>query len=190
LLRERLNRGLRGGREQFGELLSGMAARLPDQSSARGLWMTGPSRASAHGAGAWPPAFLMRRVAGLQMRLGVGGVVRLAPSALVSDINLVWSGHRLAWSLSGHEFQLDATLASQHPVEIGLPFEPRSVSGLVLNRVPRTLPEERTLRLEPCQTVSLRCTFQASAARIDKNALRPLGECYGGAFPLTKSNEA
>jgi hypothetical protein len=163
LLRKRLNRGLRGGREQFGELLTGMAARLSDASSPRGLWTTGPSRASAHGAGAWPPAFLLRRVAGLQMRLGVDGAVRLAPSALVSEMSVVWSGHHLAWSLAGNQFSLDATLPSQNPVEIGLPFEPSSVSSLVLNGVPRTLPEDRILKLDPCQTVSLRCTLQASA---------------------------
>jgi len=162
LLRKRLNRGLRGGREQFGELLAGMAARLADASWSRGLWVTGPSRAYAHGAGAWPPAFLLRLVAGLQMRLGVDGSVRLAPSVLVSEISVVCSGHHLAWSLSGDEFQLEATIASEYPVQIGLPFDPRRVSSLVLNGVSRTLPEDRTLKLEPCRTVLLRCTLQGS----------------------------
>jgi hypothetical protein len=163
LLRKRLNRGLSGGREQFGELLAGMAARLSDASCARGLWMTGPSRAAAHSAGAWPPAFLLRRVAGIQMRLGVDGAVRLAPSALVSEIDVLWSGHHLTWSLAGNQFQLDATLGSENPVEIELPFEASRVSSLVLNGVPRTLPENRSLKLDPCQTISLRCTLQASA---------------------------
>jgi hypothetical protein len=97
------------------------------------------------------------------MGLGVDGAVHLAPSVMVSEINVVWSGHHLEWSLAGNQFQLNATLASQNPVEIELPFEPNRVSSLVLNDVPRTLPENRTLKLDPCQTVSLRCNIQESA---------------------------
>ena len=57
-LRKRLGRGLRGGREQFGELLSGMAARLSDQPGDGGDWRTGPSlglRARCRGVAASVP---------------------------------------------------------------------------------------------------------------------------------------
>jgi hypothetical protein len=158
LLRERLSRALRGGREQFGEYFAGMAMTIADW--APGLWVTGPSRACAHSAGAWPPAFLLRRVAGLQMRLGIDGTVRLAPSALVPQIEVVWSGHHLAWSLAGNHFQLDANLTTQTPVEVELPFHPSDVAGLTLNGIPRTLPENQRLRLEPCRKVTLQCTLR------------------------------
>jgi len=172
LLKERLNRGLRGGREQFGEMLAGMAARdntfgdgQPDASWARGLWVTGPSRAYAQNTGTWPPAFLLRHVAGFQMRLGAEGIIRLAPSALLERINVEWCGHRLTWSVAGNDFNLDATLPVPTSVEVALPFPPSQIADLSLNGIPQTLPENRRLRMGGCQVLSLHCTLRDSAAR-------------------------
>ena len=123
----RLNRHRHAGREAFGETwsLSG--------SPAIGRWMTMDARAVAQGSAAWPLAYLLEEVAGLQPRWGTRGALRLAPFGEIENLKMEWCNTTLHWKRDARKCLFEARFPNPTPIEFVLPFAPGSVRSLHCN---------------------------------------------------------
>ena len=100
----RLNRHLRHNREAFGETWSLIA------SPYAGYWRTMDRRAVAQGSAAWPAAFLLEHVVGIQPRLARLEALRLAPQPVVSSAEADWCGTHFGMAASQQHLGPDSKL--------------------------------------------------------------------------------
>ena len=154
ILRNRLSRHLFSENNTFGEVWA-----IKGRKDAEG-WVTVPSRATSQGGGAWPAMFLLEHVAGLQLRFGSHGCIRLAPQpAISSSVEVNWCGNELIWKLSTKVFHLTARFPQFTPVEFILPFAPERVQTILVNG--RELPVKQRNMFRDCKGLEVQIVLNA-----------------------------
>jgi hypothetical protein len=148
-LLRRFNRHLAAGRETFGENWNVRGSHREGP-----CWLTFPSRAYAHGMAAWPVAFILEHIVGLQPRwVDSQFIVRIAPQPVLEHAKANWCGHELKWQQNSKHWEMTASFAEPVPVEFVLPFPVADVRSMHVNGVEK--PVEATVTLKPCLTLEV-----------------------------------
>ena len=148
-LLRRFNRHLAAGRETFGENWNVRASHREGP-----CWLTFPSRAYSHGMAAWPVAFILEHVAGLQPRwVDSQFIIRIAPQPVVEHASANWCGNELHWKQTSKHWEMTASFAEPTGVEFILPFPTEKVLSMQVNGAEK--PVEATMTIEPCITLEV-----------------------------------
>jgi hypothetical protein len=145
----RFNRHLAAGRDTFGENWNVRAAHREGP-----CWLTFPSRAYSHGMAAWPVAFILEHVVGLQPRwIDSRSAFRIAPQPVVEHAKANWCGHELQWQQNSKRWKMTARFAESTGVEFVLPFPVEKVLSVHVNGVEKAV--EPSMTIERCVSLEV-----------------------------------
>ena len=140
----RFNRHLAAGRDTFGENWNVRGAHREGP-----CWLTFPSRAYSHGMAAWPVAFILEHIVGLQPRwIDSRSAVRIAPQPVLEHAKANWCGNELRWQQNSKHWEMTARFSEPTGVEFVLPFAVKTVLSLHVNGTEQAVAS--VTQIEPC----------------------------------------